>query len=49
MINNGLIVYICGSSSMGKSVKEKLEFIIGKEEYDKLFKGNKLLVEVWQN
>ena len=49
MINNGLIIYICGSSSMGKLVEEKLESIIGKEEYDKLFKGNKLLVELWQN
>ena len=49
MINNGLIIYICGSSSMGKLVEEKLESIIGKEEYDKLFKGNKILVELWEN
>ena len=49
LINQGLIIYICGSSSMGKLVEEKLEYIIGKDEYDKLFMGGRILVELWQN
>ena len=44
-----MIIYICGSLSMGSIVKQTISNIIGKESYDTLVNEKRLLSEFWEN
>ena len=49
LMNKGLTVFICGSSSMGNEVNKKLKTIMGNELYDKLINNKQLISETWEN
>ena len=49
IINKGMQVYICGSTSMGNAVNNKLKEIIGNDNYEKMIKNGQLMSETWEN
>ena len=49
LMNKGLTVFICGSSSMGNEVNKKLKVIMGNEHYDKMVNNKRLISETWEN
>ena len=49
LMNKGLTVFICGSSSMGNEVNKKLKVIMGNELYDKMVNNKRLISETWEN
>jgi len=49
IINKGMHVYICGSTSMGNAVNNKLKEIIGNDNYEKMIKNGQLMSETWEN
>ena len=49
IINKGMNVYICGSTSMGNAVNNKLKEIIGNDNYEKMIKNGQLMSETWEN
>ena len=48
-LNKKMRIYICGSVSMGNSINEKLEEILGKENYENIKKNKQLFCEFWGN
>ena len=49
IMNKGMIVYICGSTSMGNAVNTKLKEILGNDNYEKMIKNGQLISETWEN
>ena len=49
IVNKGMYVYICGSSSMGNAVKNKLKDLLGNDNYEKMAKNGQLMCETWEN
>ena len=49
IVNKGMYVYICGSSSMGNDVKNKLKDLLGNDNYEKMAKNGQLMCETWEN
>ena len=49
IVNKGMHVYICGSSSMGNDVKNKLKDLLGNDNYEKMTKNGQLMCETWEN
>ena len=49
IVNKGMYVYICGSSSMGNAVKNKLKDLLGNDNYEKMTKNGQLMCETWEN
>ena len=49
IMNKGMIVYICGSTSMGNAVNTKLKEILGNDNYEKMIKNRQLISETWEN
>ena len=48
-VNKKMVIYVCGSVSMGRSVNKKLEEILGKENYENIKKNKQLFCEFWGN
>ena len=49
IIDKGMKIYICGSSSMGNAVIKKIGDIIGEDNKEKMFKNNQIMSETWEN
>ena len=47
LFNKNMIIYCCGSLSMGNSINKKIEEIIGKENYEKIIKNGQYISEFW--
>ena len=49
LISKGMIMYICGSTSMGKAVNEKLKELLGNDLYVNMINNGQLISETWEN
>jgi NADPH-ferrihemoprotein reductase len=49
VIKKGMMIYICGSLSMGNAVTKKVGDILGEENKEKIMKNNQLMSEMWEN
>ena len=49
LIRKGMIVYICGSTSMGKAINEKLKELLGNDLYVNMINNGQLISETWEN
>ena len=43
------ILYICGSTSMGNEVINKIKGLLGDNNFDIIKKNGQLIIETWQN
>ena len=44
-----MLIYICGSVSMGNAVNNKLKEILGNDNFEKMVQNGQLMSETWEN
>ena len=49
VMKKGMLIYICGSVSMGNAVNNKLKEILGNDNYEKMVQNGQLMSETWEN
>ena len=49
LVTNKGVLYVCGNTAMGKNVEHYIKQALGEEEFEKLHKEKRFLVELWSS
>lgn len=49
LVTNKGVLYVCGNTAMGKNVEHYIKQALGEEEFEKLHKEKRFIVELWSS